>query len=97
MRPVILDAMGEHAEAAREQAIAEQRFGAEHPYDVAAYYARRGNAEQAMRWLDKSYQRRDPDLISIESDPLFKPLRANPHFMSFLDQLKTASRTTDRL
>jgi len=96
LRPVILDAMGEHAEAAREQAIAEQRFGALHPYDIAAYYARRGNTEQAMRWLEKSYQRRDPDLISIESDPLFKPLRANTHFLSFLDQLKTASSTADR-
>jgi adenylate cyclase len=94
LRPVILDAMGKHAEAAREQAIAERLFGAAHPYDVAAYYARRGNAEQAMRWLDKSYQRRDPDLINIESDPLFKPLRASAHFLSFLDQLKTASRTS---
>ena len=86
LRPVILDAMGEHAEAAREQAIAEQRFGALHPYDIAAYYARRGNTEQAMRWLAKSYQRRDPDLISIEATHCSSPCGQTRIFLSFLDR-----------
>jgi tetratricopeptide (TPR) repeat protein len=95
LRPLILDAMGEHAEAAAEQAIAEARFGAEYPYALAAYYTQRGSAEQAMRWLDKSYERHDPDLIRVGSDPLFRPLRANPRFLALLDRLKAASRTLD--
>jgi hypothetical protein len=51
--------------------------------------------EQAMRWLDRSYERRDPGLIQVGSDPLFKPLRADPQFLAFLDKLKAVSRTLD--
>jgi hypothetical protein len=36
-----------------------------------------------------------PDLIRVGSDPLFRPLRANPHFLVLLDRLKAASRTLD--
>jgi TolB-like protein/DNA-binding winged helix-turn-helix (wHTH) protein len=90
LQPLIRDAMGEHVQAAQEQAIAEQRYGSEYPYDIAAYYARRGSPEQAMRWLDRSYERHDPGLIQVGSDPLFKPLRADPHFMAFLGKLKSA-------
>ena len=92
LRPLIRDAMGDHTQAAQEQAIVEQLFGSEFPYDIAAYYARRRSPEQAMRWLDRSYERRDPGLIQVGSDPLFKPLRADPHFLAFLDKLRAASR-----
>jgi hypothetical protein len=40
------------------------------------------------RLLKISFERRDPDLIRVGSDPLFRPLRANPHFLVLLDRLK---------
>jgi TolB-like protein/Tfp pilus assembly protein PilF len=50
-------------------------------YSFAIVYLGLGDKEEALRWLQKSYQNRAGyDIVSIKVDPFLDPLRGNPHF-----------------
>jgi len=84
LRPVMLDALGRHAEAEKEQQMAEKRFGGPACHDLSIFYARRGDADHAMPLLEKCYQNRDLYLPLLKGDPLFRNLRPNPRFQAML-------------
>jgi len=46
-----------------------------------------GEKEQALAWLERAYAERDPRLIWLKLDPIFKPLRANPRFAALRRQM----------
>jgi tetratricopeptide (TPR) repeat protein len=50
------------------------------PYDFAEYMAAMKDDEQALRYLERSYQLRLPDLLGIRVDPIFAYLRADCRF-----------------
>jgi TolB-like protein/Tfp pilus assembly protein PilF len=50
-------------------------------YSVALVYLGLGNKEEALRWLEKSYQdRTGNDLVYFRVEPLLDPLRGEPRF-----------------
>jgi hypothetical protein len=55
---------------------------------VASAYARVGDKEQAFRWLEKSYQNREGERITLlRSLPAFKDLRGDPRFGDLLRRM----------
>jgi hypothetical protein len=46
-----------------------------------------GDREQTIAWLEKSLIAGDPDLCSLNVDPLFDPIRNDPRCQRILSQL----------
>jgi TolB-like protein/DNA-binding winged helix-turn-helix (wHTH) protein/Tfp pilus assembly protein PilF len=57
------------------------------PMTLALAYARIGEADQALAWLDAGYGQRAPGLSGLKVDPLFDPLRGNPRFQDLLRRM----------
>jgi hypothetical protein len=57
------------------------------PYWVAANYAYRGEHDLALRWLDRAYAERDPELVWILGEHLFKNVADDPRFKAFLKKM----------
>jgi TolB-like protein len=49
-------------------------------YSVARHYARLGDHDNALRWLESAYELRSGMLIWLEIEPHFEPLRPDPRF-----------------
>jgi serine/threonine protein kinase/tetratricopeptide (TPR) repeat protein len=54
------------------------------PYNVAKIYAAAGNAEKAFDWLETAYKEGNPDLIELNSEPLFEAIRVEPPFLDLM-------------
>lgn len=54
------------------------------PYFFAIVYVGLGEKEQALAWLEKTYQDRSSDLIWLKVEPLFDALRSEPRFQDLL-------------
>jgi tetratricopeptide (TPR) repeat protein len=79
--PIDLRAAGRQAEAddALQAQIAQWTdTGAIY---VAQTYAYRGDHEQALAWLDRAYRQKDPTLIELVGEPLFKTLYDDPRYV----------------
>ena len=46
-----------------------------------------GEQEQALEWLEKALEAREPAAITLKTDPLFDSLRSHPRFQAMLKQL----------
>jgi serine/threonine-protein kinase len=57
------------------------------PFDVAIVYLGLENQEQAIDWLEKSYEARDSQLIYANRGPRFDPLRNEPRFIRLLERI----------
>jgi len=54
---------------------------------VATVHAFRGETTQALSWLERAYEQKDSQIISIKSDSLFSvPLAREPRFKSFVGE-----------
>jgi len=70
-------------------AIAKQRYVA--AYSFAIVYLGLGDKEEALRWLQRSYQDRDGSNIAyIRGDPFLDPLRGDPRFEEFVTRVFAA-------
>jgi TolB-like protein/Tfp pilus assembly protein PilF len=58
---------------------------------IAEVYAYRGELDQAFRWLDHSYQVRDPGVTEVIVNPLLKNLRHDPRYNAFLKKMRLPS------
>ena len=58
------------------------------PYDIAQIYARMGDREKTLTWLEKAYGQHDSGLVSVAVDPLFDSVRSDPRFRDLLRRLK---------
>jgi TolB-like protein/Flp pilus assembly protein TadD len=54
------------------------------PAAVALVYSGLGDREQAIRWLEKAEEVRDPWITSLKIEPMFDPLRSDPRFVDLL-------------
>ena len=55
---------------------------------VVHAYAYRGQAEQALKWLERAYAEKDTDLALVKGDPLMKNLEGNPRYMAFVRKIR---------
>ena len=58
------------------------------PYRIAMAYAGVGDANQAMEWLEKSYQRHDWQMVQLRSFREWDPIRSDPRFQDLLRRMK---------
>ena len=61
------------------------------PYGFATLYARLGEKEQAMQWLEKAYLERSMFMTRLARDPGFDGLRAEPRFQDLIRRLGPSS------
>lgn len=87
---LVYDALGRRADA---DAILRRETATDPwPYGVAVAYARRGDTDHALAWLEKDCEVRDPDLLMfIRSDPDLDRVRGNPRFAVLLRRLRMGS------
>jgi TolB-like protein len=57
------------------------------PYYFAAIYARLGEKEQSLGWLEKAYKERSLWLTSLNNEPLFDDLRSEPRFQDLVRRI----------
>ncbi len=56
-------------------------------YEIALYLALIGETEEAMTWLERAYEERDPLLLLAKTDPLLDPIRSDPRFDDLLRRI----------
>ncbi len=54
------------------------------PYPMARAYLRLGHKEEALEWLQKGFATHDGDMVQLNVDPDFDPLRSDPRFQDLL-------------
>lgn len=86
--PLALDALGRHEEADSAMADAEPRFGADMAYQIAYFYARRGQTARAIEWLERARAQHDGGLSRAKIDPMLRDLRGSKGFRDLLQTLK---------
>jgi TolB-like protein/DNA-binding winged helix-turn-helix (wHTH) protein/Flp pilus assembly protein TadD len=77
---------GRRAEAFKivERMKAQEQKSYASPCGIAAIYCGLGQRDQALVWLEKANQERDPGLIDIRIEPAFDPLRSDAHFQDLV-------------
>ena len=77
---------GKRAEALRviQTMKAQERKSFASPYGVALIYWGLGEKEQALAWLERAYQERDPLWAHVKVEPALDALRSNRHFQDLL-------------
>jgi TolB-like protein/Flp pilus assembly protein TadD len=95
--PIVLGALGHaYATAGRKEdarkvldkltALSEQRYVPAYP--LAIIYLALGDKDEALRWLEKSYQDRADDVRRfIKVEPLLDPLRGDPRFEALVQKV----------
>ncbi|MCA1637581.1 MAG: hypothetical protein LC768_04480 [Acidobacteria bacterium] len=53
---------------------------------VASFYAQLGENDQAFAFLEKSYEKREIDVIRLKS-PIFDPIRSDPRFQDLMHRI----------
>ena len=74
-----------HAEAS--QRILKQLIALDDPYGTARVYAWRGEKDEALECLERSYAQREPGLTWIKIDPFFRSLRGDARYKSLLRKM----------
>jgi TolB-like protein/Tfp pilus assembly protein PilF len=62
-----------------------------YPFQIAQVYAFRGEADEALKWLERAYAHKDGGgLPLIKVDPLFKKFEGDPRYKAFLKKMNLA-------
>ncbi|MEO1085691.1 MAG: hypothetical protein AAFY88_15735, partial [Acidobacteriota bacterium] len=84
----LLEASLEHQ---LERAAAEEYHS---PYDVAIVLAAVGRVEEALDWLERSFDEREVDMLALASDPRLAAVRGEARYRTLLDRFRDAPRAT---
>jgi TolB-like protein/Tfp pilus assembly protein PilF len=57
------------------------------PYNIAKIYSASGNTGKAFEWLETAYKEGNPDLIELNSEPVFDSLRGDPRFSDLMQRV----------
>jgi adenylate cyclase len=60
---------------------------ADHPYELAVVYARRGDADGAFQWLERAFARRDSGLVWLKVSVVLRPIRNDPRYEALLRRM----------
>jgi len=62
-------------------------------YSFALVYLGLGDKEEALRWLEQSYQDRGPEIVHIKVEPFLDPLRGDPRFEELVAKVFAAQKS----
>jgi TolB-like protein/tetratricopeptide (TPR) repeat protein len=54
--------------------------GTASPYSIAGVYAALGDSDSTFAWLEKAYEQRDVQMVSLKVDPTLDGVRTDPRF-----------------
>ena len=57
------------------------------PFTIAQHYAMLGEKDPTLDWLEKAYQDRSVDLVTVNVDPVFDFLHSDPRFQDLLRRI----------
>ena len=57
------------------------------PWGIASIYARIGEDEEALSWLERAYEEHDPPLVWLKVHPRFDAIRSHPRFVALLRRM----------
>jgi len=80
--------LGRQADAETALARFKALQGNAGAYGYATVYAQWGNTPKALGWLATALRLRDPQLVSLKTEPLLDPLRQEPRFKAIERELK---------
>ncbi|HKE45105.1 MAG TPA: tetratricopeptide repeat protein [Steroidobacteraceae bacterium] len=82
-------ASGERAKAARIVKQFERQRGKRYvlPYNIAKIHAAAKDRTRAFEWLETAYEGGNPDLIELNSEPLFDPIRDDKRFTHLMRRI----------
>ncbi len=83
-------AQGGYAEAMRlaaEKLAARSKLTYVQPTRIARLYVSAGEKDRALDWLEKAYEERASQLVTINVAPQWDPLRDDPRFQSLLRRM----------
>jgi len=74
---------------ASQQALNElsAKFAQDCAYCIAVAFAWCGQKDEAFKWLEQAFQRRESDFVEMGYEPLFRPLRGDPRFKAMLRKM----------
>jgi hypothetical protein len=58
---------------------------------VARLYAHSGEKDQALAWLEKAFEEREPFMVSLNVDPFWSNLRSEPRFQDLVRRMNLPS------
>ena len=61
------------------------------PNDVASLYAIAGEKVQALEWLERGFEARDPNMPYLDLYPEFETLRSEPRFQALVRKMNLPS------
>jgi TolB-like protein/DNA-binding winged helix-turn-helix (wHTH) protein/Tfp pilus assembly protein PilF len=70
-----------------ERTLEAMKTGLASPYNTATICMAAGERNQALAFLERAYNERDPMLVAANADPMFDGLRADPRFADLLRRL----------
>jgi TolB-like protein/Tfp pilus assembly protein PilF len=70
---------------AKLQQLAGKRYVL--PYNVAKVHAAGADRDKAFEWLERAYEGGNPDLIELNSEPIFDGLRGEPRFSDLMRRI----------
>jgi tetratricopeptide (TPR) repeat protein len=85
---MVYHTLGRQADAQNELDEYKKIVGDDRPYRIATVYAQWGNAQAALRWLDRAVQAHDIYLSHLKVDPLLDPIRSEPQFKALVARMK---------
>jgi TolB-like protein/Flp pilus assembly protein TadD len=77
------------SDAALEQLVGKHAAG--NALQIAQAHAFRGEPDAAFRWLERGFAERDPGLIDMKPNPLFRNLHADARWAPFLQKMGLSS------
>lgn len=57
------------------------------PYLIAGIYAALGDQDSAFEWLNKAYDQRDIQLVSLKTDPSLDAVRQDARFQELVERV----------
>ncbi len=82
-----------YAQAREQEANTDlENFIKEYQHDsafqIAEFYAYRGETDNAFEWLERAYDQRDGGLANIKGDPLLRNIEKDPRYAAFMKKMK---------
>ena len=64
----------------------KSQFNYVSPYLIASIYSQLGEKDEAFKWLEKAFDRRD-GISYLVADPMMDPLRSDPRYLPLVERL----------